>query len=630
MATYEEELAAYDKEHGRGGASQIPGQPELTYEQELEEYKRARTDPKLAAAVKARAEYNAEKARPPATPLKDFEGQTLQLGPFDTHIPLPAGTVRSLAQIGSGVADIPLGYKQLINDLHAKAGLKPQFEGADQAEADAKRLTDDPLNRGFWGGANNILGKSTLGMLMPGAVPAAIMRAAPITAPILGGLTGALQGALEPVATGESRGANMAVGAGAGAAIPGLKYGLSKSAGHYDETMNPLAREAIDRGIRSFGLADTAKPGLMTAIRHVADALPVSKQYIDRLDAKRGTEFTRAVGRVIGLNTDTINGDQLLQHRKDLEGTLSSTLRGREVVLTPKTLRELEAIRQKSNRYEPAVSGPVNQRLDNLLDHTRVVVRTDPKTGRQYRQTVVDADIAHNYQEGWANSFDATGSSNHQNIPLMDDMRKIVAGALDDQLPQAYKTTNTQLDATKAIMPAAVKSTVGQAQRETGSISPQDLSASIANWYGKNATESPFGKLPQIGQQILRDTSTKDRTILSNSALPAFGILGGAGGSMGYIANPNITGFAKGAGAVLGGLYSTTGTLGAALSTPGVRRWAVSEAPGIGEAAARGAAVQGPLAWQEYELANQEFGPKPEEEDEPSQRIEVTGVGATR
>lgn len=622
--TYEEIVARHRKENGGGGASQIPNENE--YANIVEKHRKA-------VAAEAAAPAPKESTRPPATPLADFEGQTLQFGPWDTGVPLPAGTVRSLAQIGSGLANWPLGYKQLINDLHAHAGLKPQFEGIDRSTADEKRKLDDPLNRGFWGGANSFLGNMAPAMLAPASLPASMVRAAPSALPILGALTGAAQGAVAPVGTGESRTANTLIGSAGGAAIPGLKYGLQKAAGWHDPAQNALAREAIERGVKSFGLADTADPGFMTAIRHVANALPFSKGYIGKVADKREKEFTRAVGNVIGMNTDDLTSAAVNAHHKTLEDSLKSTWAAKPFVVTRQLENQLNALEAQANKYDRAVSGPITDRIQAFRDRIQTRVGVDPVSGLPYRQNVVPGDVAFNFQDGWRKAYGTVprNADEHQLNPLMRDLRKAVTdtfeGSLTPEEVQAARALDTQLQATKAILPATSKAEVGQAQREAGSMAPKDLSDRILNYYRNNQTDSPFGQLPQIGQQILRDTSTKDRTILANSALPALGILGGAGGSMGYISNPNAVGILPALAMGATGLISTTGAVGGALSSPGVSKWVLKDSPGIVEAAARAAAVQGPLAWRENTQAGETLGPLPDEpEEKEPYRVEVRGT----
>ena len=64
-----------------------------------------------------------------------------------------------------------------------------------------------------------------------------------LSSPVATGIgTGALQGALEPVATGESRMANTAIGGAAGAFVPQAVKTANKVAQTADPVMGPLAQ----------------------------------------------------------------------------------------------------------------------------------------------------------------------------------------------------------------------------------------------------------------------------------------------------------------------------------------------------------------------------------------------------
>lgn len=115
-------------------------------------------------------------------------------------------TVGQLAGAGAGKSFVDTGR-----------GVKQILGANNQAEIDESRQTDAPLMRTASGTLGNIGGavaQAAPTMLIPGA--ATIAGSA---------LTGAGLGAVQPVATGESRGENAAIGAVAGAAGPLLARG---------------------------------------------------------------------------------------------------------------------------------------------------------------------------------------------------------------------------------------------------------------------------------------------------------------------------------------------------------------------------------------------------------------------
>jgi hypothetical protein len=123
-----------------------------------------------------------------------------------------ADTGRGLRQIGAQVADAVAPRQMTIADLAANRD--PSRSAAIQQEIDESRRLDAPLMRTGAGSTGNIAGAVTQTvplMFVPGG--ASIPGAAAI---------GATLGATQPVATGESRAVNTAVGAGAGVAGPVL------------------------------------------------------------------------------------------------------------------------------------------------------------------------------------------------------------------------------------------------------------------------------------------------------------------------------------------------------------------------------------------------------------------------
>src|SRR5579885_895645 len=68
---------------------------------------------KLAAYIRQQSTSKAP-ADQPVNPATDFGGDTLQIGPFDTHIPIGQDTQNFLAGWGKGVADLGRGAGQML------------------------------------------------------------------------------------------------------------------------------------------------------------------------------------------------------------------------------------------------------------------------------------------------------------------------------------------------------------------------------------------------------------------------------------------------------------------------------------------------------------------------------------
>jgi len=151
-----------------------------------------------------------------------------------------SGTQKVLANIGAGMTDLATGAKQLWTDMTGT----PEEQDATRQEVRAKRARDRRLADASPGGplagkALQVVGNvaPTLALPVGGAYRAAtalpramgMMSAAPTVARLGTGaliadsaLTGAGLSALDPVAPGESRGLNMAIGGTMGAVTPAV------------------------------------------------------------------------------------------------------------------------------------------------------------------------------------------------------------------------------------------------------------------------------------------------------------------------------------------------------------------------------------------------------------------------
>lgn len=120
-----------------------------------------------------------------------------------------------LANIGSGLADLPLGVKSLYNDAFGSEEDRRRVE----REIAYKREVDKQLAASVTGGgALQFAGGVLPSLLIPGGALAAGGRA--LTVAAAGALGGAASGALVPRGQDESRTSNMAIGGALGAALP--------------------------------------------------------------------------------------------------------------------------------------------------------------------------------------------------------------------------------------------------------------------------------------------------------------------------------------------------------------------------------------------------------------------------
>src|SRR5688500_10916083 len=154
-------------------------------------------------------------------------GSSLQIAGFDTGIPLSQGATRGLAGFGKALVDTGRGLKQAGTDAaryFVEEGLGMEAPGLraslakQQQEIDQARERDAPLMDTAAGLTGNVAGY-TASMLLPAGAARGTALARGLLPSTVGGnaLLGAGMGALQPVATGDSRAGQTALGAGAGA-----------------------------------------------------------------------------------------------------------------------------------------------------------------------------------------------------------------------------------------------------------------------------------------------------------------------------------------------------------------------------------------------------------------------------
>lgn len=179
---------------------------------------------------------------------------------------------RGAKQIGAEVADAVAPRKRTIGDLIT--GRDSSRAAAVTREIDESRRLDQPLMRSTAGTVGNVTG--TVAQTVPLAfVPGANTI---VGSAIIGGATGAVQ----PVASGESRGTNVAIGTGAGVAGPVLArtVGASWRAGKaLTEPFTNAGRDRIAaRTLERFGVTSADVAGATSAPTATGARLPLAEQ----------------------------------------------------------------------------------------------------------------------------------------------------------------------------------------------------------------------------------------------------------------------------------------------------------------------------------------------------------------
>lgn len=474
--------------------------------------------------------------------LDMFDKSTLQLGPLDTKIPIPASVARGLAQIGSGMADVPLAGRQIVNR-------------ASKEDVEEKRRLDAPLNKGVVGTINNLGGKALPFAAAPyGFIPKAAGAAAPI---IEGGLMSAIQGFLEPVGKGESRAQNTALSGAAGTIIPGGTAIAQKLAAP-KAAANPLVQSAIREGI-PLGIADTTSNKLIKAFKSIGDDVGLNNATKDAQQEAFNRAFGKRWGSTASKHTPDVRAADKQRIGKALEDVwgrndlpYDSNLFG--------TLRQMEA---EADKYPGQVKDTILAHINDL--EKKVVQKPN---GDLY----IPGPTAFQFQSDLFKNFKGgQGALDNEMMKLrgsiLDNFNANVSGedaAINNLAREQYRAFKTGEG-------AITKSDNMMAGRVPGDVSPADASSAITKNY-PNAVDTPFGDLPQIGQSFLRDTTDRRggsiRAALQNAGV-GNSLLLGLGTGAGYMAG------LPAAAATTGGLWGANKLL----ASPAVREALMNDVP---------------------------------------------------
>lgn len=237
------------------------------------------------------SQFQQPAAPPPAAPPSDPSagGGTLQFGPLDTGIPISESVNRALAGAGKALVDTLRGFGQMGELAGRAPSLEPGMTAAEiaaesdkaavlagqasqptsplQAEINESRVLDAPLMATPEGAVGNIGGQ------IVAAVPAA---AVPGVNTYTGAtVLGSALAALQPIAEGESRAENMALGAAGGAAGKAIVSGASRVLA---PKTSQAARTALDEGVPLTPGQVTG--GVLKRVEEGAKSIPVVGDFI--------------------------------------------------------------------------------------------------------------------------------------------------------------------------------------------------------------------------------------------------------------------------------------------------------------------------------------------------------------
>jgi hypothetical protein len=430
-----------------------------------------------------------QKETPPDASTKSFEGNTISLAiplpgmtdkRFDTGIPMPASAGKAFAQFGSGLTDIGLGLDQAMGK-------------ATNADADAKRRMDDPLNKGFWGTVNNMAGRAApfvagaAGALpFAGSAPAWMMTAAPIA-------YGGAQGYVEPVEThGPGRGLNTAIGAltaGLGPAAHKI-FGLGE-----DKIAGPLAREAADLGYKVTP-GDANTQGITGFIRDKMGGVPIVGQRQGVREANQA-KFGEQVAKTWGGSGGSIHPEQFAKDGDALKTQITGMYKNNPLTITNQFEKKLEAIGTKV-----AASDTGRNEVKKITDEIAGARVFDKKTGTYTADGEKIQTVLENLEARMRGDPKSEMNKVRQN--LYDTIKTEYTKKMKPEDAKQLAESLQHRKAWDAMKGYIEKTGAGEAGRSRGQLSPEDVAAA-ARAMGTGSNKE-LNRAAEIGQHMLRPT----------------------------------------------------------------------------------------------------------------------------
>jgi hypothetical protein len=452
-------------------------------------------------------------------PATEFGGLPFRPAGIDTGLTMPEKFSRSIAGAGKAIADTVRGVSQNRDALKTIPFLAPTMWAADrlipastqtQATVDESRKLDAPLMKTREGFAGNLV--SNVGLTAA-------------TAPIPGvntlrgaGLTGAAFGALQPTASGESRGLNTAIGAGAGVLGQGVGNVIGRAVSPVRNQLTPelqrLAGVAQQQGIPLNAAQQTGSRPLQI-IDSVMENLPFTAGPQAAQRQAQQTAYNSAVARTFGQNANEVTPQVLGQARQDLGQQFTDLSARNAVNVDNRFLTRLANAQNDAQRHATQdVAGVVDNYIDDILAH----VNGNAIPGRAYRE--LDSAIGRTIR----------GTGNGDLRQHLGQVRTALREGMDNSIgpadQAAWRQARQQYANLMTVAPIAARS-------EAGNISGRTLlgAANTGNRNARFGGPSDLADLGRVGRAFVADqipnSGTAQRQLYQ-------GLLTGGLGGIGY------------------------------------------------------------------------------------------------
>jgi hypothetical protein len=379
-----------------------------------------------------------------------------------------------------------------------------------QAVIDQDKALDAPLMNTGAGLAGNVAGYAST-LLLPGAAARGTIAArALLPATVAGNAAqGAALGALQPVATGESRLDNAAIGGAFGAGGGVLAKGLGAVAQSARNGVSDAARD-IYAAAKARGINLTPAQLSDSRFLRVAQSMLRSVPFTGAQGryANQTADFTRAVAREIGEDADKITPEVFSGAKSRIGGEFNRLSERNALQVTTDTASKLAAVQREAAQF----GGPDAQRVvDSALGRLFEQAQDGAIPGRVYQS--LDSQLGKLMKAG--------GEKSHYLGELRGVLREAMDASVSTADRSAWQTARGQYRDLKTIEPLVAAS-------QDGTIPPAQLLGRVAaDRTGKAAMASGrrggLGELARIGQRMKEPPSsgTAERGAVS-------GILGGA------------------------------------------------------------------------------------------------------
>lgn len=426
------------------------------------------------------------------------------------------------AGVGKSVVDTGTGLMQLMGD--AINPVSRAITGRDlvkdrRGEVAETQARDQELMESGAGLAGNIAGNVALTALPAGAITkAATLRKAgtAVNAVLPAAAAGAALSATAPVATNDSRGANMAIGAALGPVAAGVAKGVGAAANA------PVIRDIVD-GAKAIGRAipgsslvvkpsfnASANPSTRAAVNTaMAEDVPVYASQLKKPGSNPGggkgegqrKAFDRAVARTFGEDTDDL-AQAFPQAKQRLGDNFNALFDNKYIPLGKDHLTDLSKISAYNSGRSPRF--PPNADLQDLVDRAAAAAATGkPLSGRDYQNALQDYKAAMTQMGKGTDTSPADYHAMQGVAKLIDALNVQANKVLTGEERELFKQSNKQWRNMVQLETLAPKDL-------DGSINPKQLAAILAR---KRKGEFVYGK----GDQTLPDLARFGNTFMDLS-----------------------------------------------------------------------------------------------------------------